>query len=284
MAAIYRGMDRQTLDAAYNNTAHVGQTMRDAWVGDWIRRSEQVRANRPMERNLAYGPTAREVVDFISCGQPGAPTFAFIHGGYWQANDKDAWYFIAEGPLAHGFHFANVEYTLAPERSMTGIVDEIGRATRWLIDNLSGLGGDPDRLFVGGHSAGGHLTAIAMENPRVAGGLAISGLFDLEPIRLCYLNEKLGMDAAEAERCSPIYRLPMEAGSLWFTVGGGELAELQRQSVEYFAAWRAAGLNTEFVPVLKHDHFSIMEELATPEGRLARALSALAAEGPPPAD
>ena len=165
---------------------------------------------------------------------------------------------------------------------MSGIVDEIGRATGWLLANLRRLGGDPAKLYVAGHSAGGHLTAIAMENSRVAGGLAISGIYDLEPIRLCWLNDKIGMTPAEARRNSPVRRLPKKAGKLWVTVGGGELPELQRQSVEYFAAWRGAGLRGEFVPVPVHDHFSIMEELAKPGGRLARALAALASGAPPP--
>ncbi len=283
MTTIYRGMDKATLDAAYNNTLHVGQAKRDAWVADWTRRSAALRESRPHRRNLAYGPTPREVLDFVPCGKPGAPTLAFIHGGYWQSNDKDSWFFLAEGPLARGFNFVNVEYTLAPGRTMDGIVDEIARATQWLLDNLADLGGDPARLHVAGHSAGGHLTAIAMENPRVAGGLAISGLFDLEPIRLNYLNDKIGMDADAAKRNSPIFRLPRRAGRLWVTVGGGELTELQRQSVEYFAAWRGAGLAGEFVPTPSHDHFSIMEELAEPAGSLARALEAQAAGQPPPA-
>jgi acetyl esterase/lipase len=282
MAAIYRGMDRAALDAAYNNTAHVGQAKRDAWVADWTARSARVRESRPHQRDLAYGGTKREILDFIPCGKRRAPTLAFIHGGYWQMGDKDYWHFLAEGPLAHGFNFANLEYTLGPERRMAGIVDEIARATRWLLDNLKRLGGDPARLYVAGHSAGGHLTAIAMENPKVAGGLAISGIYDLEPIRLCYLNDRIGMTPAEARRCSPVRRLPKKAGRLWVTVGGGELPELQRQSVEYFATWRGAGLRGEFVPVPVHDHFSIMEELARPEGRLARALAALASGAPPP--
>jgi len=283
MTTIYRGMDKATLDAAYNNTLHVGQAKRDAWVADWTSRSAALRASRPHQRNLAYGPSPREVVDFVPCGKPGAPTLAFIHGGYWQWNDKESWLFLAEGPLARGFNFVNVEYTLAPGKKMDGIVDEIGRATSWILDNLAGLGGDPAKLHVAGHSAGGHLTAIAMENPRVAGGLAISGLFDLEPIRLSYLNDKIGMDVAAAKRNSPMSRLPKRAGRLWVTVGGGELTELQRQSVEYFAAWRAAGLAGEFVPAPVHDHFSIMEELAKPAGFLVRALEVQAAGAPPPA-
>ena len=283
MTIVYRGMDKATLDRAYNNTAHVGQAKRDAWVADWTKRSAALRESVPHRRGLAYGPTPREVIDFVPCGKPGAPTLAFIHGGYWQMGEKDYWLFLAAGPLARGFNFANVEYTLAPGTTMDGIVDEIGRATRWLVDNLAGLDADPARLHVAGHSAGGHLTAIAMENPKVAGGLAISGIYDLEPIRLCYLNDKIGMDSATAKRNSPLFRLPKRAGNLWVTVGGGELTELQRQSVEYFAAWRGAGLGGEFVPTPAHDHFSIMEELAEPDGLLARALEAQGAGKPPPA-
>src|SRR6185503_67944 len=101
---------------------------------------------------------------------------------------------------------------------------------------------------------------------RVAGGIAISGLFDLEPIRRCYLNDKLQMDAAEAERNSPIHHLPAQAGPLVVTVGLGELPELIRQSEEYAAAWTKQGLRGRYLPLPKHDHFSILEELAQPSG------------------
>jgi acetyl esterase/lipase len=283
MTGLYRGMDRATLDLAYNNSAHIGLARRDALVADWTTRSAALRTRLSVRGPLAYGTAPRQVLDFISCGQTGAPTLAFIHGGYWQWNDKDLWLFVAEGLLAEGFHFANIEYTLAPEARMDGIVGEITQATQWLIDHLAELDGDPARLYVAGHSAGGHLTAIAMENPFVAGGLAISGLYDLEPIRLNWLNDKLGMDEAEARRNSPIARIPERARPLWITVGGGELPELQRQSVEYFSAWRAAGHSTEFIAMPGLDHFVIMEELARPGGRLARSIGALARGEPPPA-
>ena len=131
-------------------------------------------------------------------------------------------------------------------------------------------------MFVSGNSAGGHLTAMAMSDARVAGGVAISGLFDLEPIRLSYLNEKLELDAAEAERNSPIHHLPARSAPLVVTVGLDELPELIRQSEEFAAAWTKRGLPGRYLPLEGHDHFSIVDELATPDGRLIAALKALA--------
>ena len=116
---------------------------------------------------------------------------------------------------------------------------------------------------------------MAMDDGRVAGGIAISGIYDLEPIRLNYLNEKLGLDPAEAARNSPILHLPSRAASLVVTVGLGELPELIRQSEEYAAAWKKRGLAGRYLPVAKHDHFSILEELARPDGAILEALKAL---------
>lgn len=279
MPGVYRDFDQAALDAAYNNTAQVGQQRRDAYVGQWSRRSEALRAELKHERDIAYGPSPREVLDWVPCGRPDAPTFAFIHGGYWQMNDKSTSFHIAGGVIPHGGNFVNIDYTLAPAKRLSEICQEIRRAVDWLLANLGRLGGDPRRLFVGGHSAGGHLTAVAMNDPRVAGGMPISGLFDLEPIRLSYLNRALGMDAEESRRCSPVLTLPSRAGRLMVTVGGGELPELQRQSVEYYAAWRAAGLAGEFVPLPGDDHFSVIEQLGRADGVLSTALNRLMGQG-----
>lgn len=275
MPLVYGDFDQAGLDAAYNNSAHVGPEKRAAYVGAWAARSADLRGRMAHQHSLSYGDSPREVLDFVPCGRPGAPTFAYIHGGYWQMNDKETSFHVAGGVVPHGINFANLDYSLAPAKKMTDICQEIRRAIDWLLANLSRLGGDPNKLYVGGHSAGGHLTAIAMGNPRVAGGLAISGLFDLEPIRLSYLNAALGMDVLEARRNSPIHALPKQAGRLLVTAGGGELSELQRQSIDYYAAWRAAGLDGAFVPLPGHDHFSLLDEIAQPEGRLALALARL---------
>src|SRR5262249_25231101 len=105
------------------------------------------------------------------------------------------------------------------------------------------------------HSAGGHLTAMTMPLPQVRGGIAISGIYDLEPIRLNYLNEKLGLDVAEAERNSPVRHLPATAGELVVAYGSRELPELCRQSIEYARAWTERGLPGHLLPVDSADHF-----------------------------
>ncbi|HXH82089.1 MAG TPA: alpha/beta hydrolase [Candidatus Tectomicrobia bacterium] len=276
---LYRGMDRSTLDAAYDNTAAVGQARRDAYVAGWAARSDAFRRAHPGRLDLRYGDGGRQRLDVFPCGAPGAPTLVYVHGGYWQMNDKEPYAFLGEGLLPAGFNLALVEYTLAPAARMDAIVAEVRAAVAWTIEHAKELGGDPARVFVAGHSAGGHLTAMAMEDGRVAGGVAISGIYDLEPIRLCYLNDKLGLDEAAAARNSPARRLPERSAPLVVAVGLGELPELIRQSEEYAAAWQRRGLPGRYLPLARHDHFSILEELARPGGALLAALQDLADPG-----
>ena len=273
---LYRGMDRAALDVAYNNTAAVGQARRDEYVADWARRSEAIRRAPNARLDLRYGTGPRHRVDVFSARAPAAPTLVYIHGGYWQMNDKEPYAFLAEGLSGAGFGLALVEYTLAPAARLDQIVTEVRSAVAWVIEHAKEIGGDPARVFVSGHSAGGHLTAMAMTDARLAGGIAISGIYDLEPIRLNYLNDKLGLDVAEAERNSPMRHFPPASAPLVVTVGGGELPELVRQSEEYAAAWTARGLSGRYLPVPKHDHFSILEELARPGGAILDALREMA--------
>src|SRR5215831_3596207 len=186
---LYRGMDRAQLDAAYNNTAAVPE--RDAIVADWAPRSARVRREHAGRLDLAYGDTPRERLDLFLAADPDAPTLAFIHGGYWQINDivKESFAFFAEALLPLGINLAVIEYTLAPTARLDRIVDEVRRSIRWLAEHLGEYGADPNRLYVAGHSAGGHLTAMTMPLPEVRGGIAISGIYDLEPIRLNYQRE-----------------------------------------------------------------------------------------------
>jgi acetyl esterase/lipase len=253
MAALYRGMDRAALDAAYNNSAAVRSS--GEIVADWRERSRALRASC---REIPYGPGERNRIDLFEAS-PDAPLAVFIHGGYWQMREKEMFAFLAAGPLAHGISVGLPGYTLAPEKRLDGIVAEI-RAALDVLDRP---------LCVSGWSAGGHLTAMVMDHPLVRGGLAISGIYDLEPIRLCYLNEKLRLDEAEMRRNSPV-NIPRVEKPLVIAYGTSELPELQRQSREF-----AAKLGHRLLPLEDHDHFTILEELASPQGALTAALRTL---------
>jgi arylformamidase len=271
--SLYRGMDRAALDAAYNNGAAVADSAE--FIAKWERQSAEMRAVMPDHLDLRYGPAERQRLDFFAAAPRRAPTVMFIHGGYWQGRAKELFSFVAVGPLAAGINVAAIGYTLAPEARLDRIVGECRSALHWLGANLARLGGDPGRIYVSGWSAGGHLAAMLMDEPLVSGGLAISGIFDLEPIRLNYLNDKLRLDEAEATRNSPLLHLPAAAPPLIVSVGGDELPELRRQSSAYHAAWTGKGLPGELVPLPGRQHFSALEELARPDGLLTAALAHL---------
>lgn len=269
MTAVYRHFTQDALDAAYDNRRAVPGYAR--YRDDWARRSEAVYARTRCDRDLAYGPGPRQRLDFFHCGEPGRPTFAYLHGGYWQWNDKETHAFVGEGLLARGVNVVQVEYTLAPAARMDGIADEARMAMRWLLPRLAQQFGASDRLVVGGHSAGGHLSAVALQVPGPAGGLLISGLYDLEPIMHSYLNEPIRMDLAEAQRNSPQRRVP-PAVPVVVTVGDAELPELKRQSAEYAAHLRAHGCPVEEIALPGDDHFSVLERLAAQDGVLCDAV------------
>ncbi len=265
----YRGMDRAALDAAYDNSAAVQNS--PALLADFDGRSAQLRAEMPQHLNLRYGPAERNRIDYFAAADSSAkpaPVLVFIHGGYWQMRAKETFSFIARGPLAHGIHVALPGYTLAPAISIAGMVAEIRAALRWVAAHCADYGGDPARVIVSGWSAGGHLTAMALDESVVKGGLAISGIFDLEPIRLNYLNAKLGLDADAVQPISPLRNLPARSVPLMLACGDDELPELQRQSADFAVARAQAGLPGRLTRMAGANHFTILEALAQPEGAL----------------
>lgn len=271
---VWNNMTRAELDAAYDNTNAVADSgeRREAWIA----RSDAFRKRHAEGLDLAYGPRPRNKIDLFRCGAAKAPLFAFIHGGYWQRNAKETFACMAAGPLANGMDAAFIGYTLCPEATLSEIVDEIAAAVRWLRRDGPRHGVGEGRLVVSGWSAGGHLTATTLAMDEVDAGLAISGIYDVEPCRLNYLNDKLRLTAEEAAKTSPLLHLPKKSAPVVLAYGTGELPELQRQSVAYHDARRAAGLSSELLPLAGLNHFSIMDELEKPDGVLARAAHKLA--------
>ncbi|WP_233852583.1 alpha/beta hydrolase [Paraburkholderia sp. HD33-4] len=270
MTTIYRGMDRPTLDKAYNNTQAIPNF--PEVLRDFQQRSAKLYERVPGRRDLRYGERPRERFDWLPCGKAGAPTFIFIHGGYWQNCVKEDFAFIADGPLANGYNVVLAEYTLAPDASMTQIVGEITGLLDHLQTDPDGLGIAGHPLCLSGHSAGGHLTALHRAHPLVTNALPISALVDLEPISLSWLNDKLKLSEQEIAAYSPIHHVGAGVPTV-VAVGGAELPELVRQSDEYAAACEAAGQQIGLVHVPGCTHFSVLDDLARADGVLMTALA-----------
>lgn len=272
-AIVYGGFTRAALDTAYDNRGHVPANV--AMRPGWLARSEALYAKQHVDRDLRYGTGPRHRLDFFYADAPDRPTLAYIHGGYWHLNDKEPNAFVAAGPLALGMNVVLIEYTLAPQTNMDGIVGEIRAAVEWLAPRLTDEFGASKDLVVSGHSAGGHLSAMALEWPGTGAALLISGLYDLEPIRHTTMNDKIGLDAESARRNSPMLRTPLVRPTV-VAYGQAELPELQRQSEAYADYLRARSHPVETVALPRANHFSILETLANADGALARAALALA--------
>lgn len=248
----------------------------------WRERSAKFRAAAGGRLDLRYGPSEAETLDLFPAGDKAGPLHMFIHGGYWQALHKDDNTFVAEALVAAGISVAVVNYSLCPDVTLDDIVGQIRRAALWLHDHAKDFGCTANRLQVSGHSAGGHLVGLLMATdwPSLApgapadligGGVAISGLFDLEPLRRTTINDKVGMDAATARRLSPLYLDPVvPAPPLILTVGELESEGFHRQSDALRDAWSAKGVAVERFDLPGCHHLSAVEALADPGGELFR--------------
>ncbi|MGE7990840.1 alpha/beta hydrolase [Pseudomonas sp. NPDC089554] len=261
------------LDQAYNNVAAAGNF--PAIMARFRQRSADTYAAHRWQRDVRCGPAPRERIDWCGQGRAGAPTFLFIHGGYWQASDKSDYAFIAEGLIQAGFNVGLLEYTLAPYARMHEIVQQIGRALGYLQHQREAFGiGGP--VVLAGHSAGGHLAALYRSHPLVSVVMPISGLMDLAPISQCWLNEKLQLSDEEVRDFSP-QRLIGEGAPMLVSVGAEELPELLRHSRVYASACEAAGQTAQLLEVPGCNHFQVLDDLARLDGhQLPALLQALA--------
>jgi acetyl esterase/lipase len=170
--------------------------------------------------------------------------------------------------MAHGINVAFIGYTLAPDATLDQIVGEVRTAIDHLVGELPTLGGDPEQIVVSGWSAGGHLSSMVLGHPHIKAALLISGIYDLEPIRHSYLNAKLGLDEAVSRRNSPVLQQGGVNKPLVIVAGSGELPLLRKQSAD-FAAHRAMhGLPVVYEEIPGANHFTMMNELASSDGRL----------------
>ena len=259
-------MSRAERDAAYNNRDAVANS--GALLDALFTASAERRREAPDGLDQPYGPRERNKVDLFPGRDPGAPCLVFLHGGYWQRNGRENFTALMDGVRGHGWSAALPGYALAPEASLTEIVAEVDAALDWLADKVAGP------LILSGWSAGGHLTAMALHHPRVHAGLAISGIFELGPLRDTYLNEALRLTDEEVASLSPL-RLPPGPKPLAIAYGTAELPPLVHDSRGL--SWHRAHAHAPgpLIPLAGANHFTAVASLREPGGILTRAALAL---------
>lgn len=270
-------------EVEYNNRARTPE--HPEIIARWERDSADYRSSHPgAEIGLAYGPTERTIIDVF----PGdraisgrRPVVMFIHGGYWQSLDKDRFSFLARGANAHGFTVALPSYDLCPNVTLPVIIEQIRAACLWLWERFE------SNLVLLGHSAGGHLAAAMLttdwrafhdEAPAdlVAGGLAVSGVFDLEPLIPTSINTALRLDRNTARDSSPVHWSPRPGTRLIAAVGADESSEFLRQSRMMCDVWNGHGADCTYLEVSDANHFTVIEPFADPASDLTARLVALA--------
>jgi arylformamidase len=260
--------DQAALDAEYDPTRNVPAAA--AMMAGWSERS--ARALDRLESRLAvrYGPTLEEHLDIFPAG-PGAPVHIFVHGGYWRRFAARDFGWVAEPLVARGVTAVVVNYALCPTVSLSEIVRQVRAAIAWCQLRIEGHGGDPTRMTLSGHSAGGHLVGMALATdwagvyglaePPLRASLALSGLFDLRPFPYSYLQPALQLTTREVLALSPIDLEPQLAAPLTVAVGGAESSEFRRQSRELATCWGRQLRACSYEEIAGANHFTALDAL-----------------------
>lgn len=272
---------RETIDRDYSARASVTPEVFDAEMRNYRSRSEEMRGHAG-HLDVVYDAASGQTIDIYGTGPELRPVFVFIHGGYWRMLSKHDSAFMAGMLANHGIATAVVDYRLAPEVTLDEIVREVRAAVRFLWQNGRQYGIDPERIHVGGSSAGGHLTGAVLaggwhkefgvpENI-VKGGMPISGLFHLAPIANSFVQDWLSLDAASIEPLSPAANIPAIGCPIVVAYADGEPAGFKRQSSEYDRLWREAGFSSQLIEVANRNHFDVLLDLALEGTVLSQAL------------
>ena len=247
----------------------------------WAEQAAATRRLRACLIDLPYGDSSGEKLDLFPARGESAPLLVFIHGGYWRSLDKSDFSWMAPPFVGEGIAVALLNYGLAPRTPMEEIVRQVLRALAWLYRRADRYDLDPTRIFVCGHSAGGHLTAMTMAAlwPSLApdlppdlvkGGLAVSGLYELEPlVHAPFVNGDLQLTPARAARLSPARMPAATAAPLYTAVGALESAEFRRQNALIAQRWPRNFVRD--IPLPGCNHLTVCDELGSPGSALSEA-------------
>ena len=269
------------IDAQYNAAAAVSDP--GAYIRSYQERSRAARSRLRCTLGVAYGATLAETLDIFPADRADAPVFVFIHGGYWRALSSKDFSCMALGLQPLGITTVVVDYALCPKVTLDEISRQARAAIAWTLRHIGEHGGDPGRVAVGGHSAGGHLGAMCLETDwagdyglapdPLAAALLVSGLFDLEPLRHSYLQPALRLDDGMVQRNSPLFAVRPCATPTLFTWGADESAEFARQSTTMHEAWQQAGNRSELLPQPGRNHFTAVDAFEDSESSISRWLA-----------
>ena len=278
---VWLDLDQAELDDAYDQSVYAPNQKQV--TGRYVTNSDAVRTRLGAPRRFAYGPTPVEGLDVWTTKRANAPVNVFVHGGAWRVGTAAAYAFPAELFVNAGAHFVVLDF--APVTDLGGdlaaMADQVRRGIAWVHRNAKSFGGDPDRIYLSGHSSGAHLAGVALVTDwkkdfglpadTVKGGLCCSGMFDMKPVRLSarsrYVNFTDAMeDAMSAQRHLERLNTPVVLAH-----GTLETPEFQRQSRDFAAAVKAAGKPAQLLVAQGYNHFEIFETLASPYGLLGRA-------------
>jgi arylformamidase len=267
VAVLYRNFATQEeLDEQYDP----GRTVSNAgfYADLYERESDLLRSERDHDLRVPFGPTLAEHVDVYPAGED-APVLVYVHGGYWRARTSREFGFVARGPGSRGLATVVPNYALCPAVTLDEIVRQARAALAWTYQNAGSFGGDPGRIHVAGHSAGGHLVAMLLStdwegeyglpSDVIKGAAVISGLFDLAPFPYTFLQPKLQLAWDQVQRNSPILHIPASAPPLLVAYGGDETDEFKRQSEDFLAAWTAKGLPGERLVLPGKNHYDVID-------------------------
>ena len=280
---VFLGYTQAELDAAYDQSAYQAniQQLRDRWISN----SERTRTRIGPPSRHAYGPTEIEHLDIFRTGAAApAPVFVFIHGGAWRAGSAKTYAAPAEMLIRAGAHYVAPDFLWVQDAggSLFPIADQVRRAIAWVYRNAASFGGDPDRLYIGGHSSGAHLAAVALTTDWpgafdlpvdiIKGGMCSSGMYDLAPVRLSHRSSYVKFTDEMVEALSPMRHLDRLQAPLIVAYGTYETPEFQRQAGDFAAAVRDAGKPVELLVGDHYSHLELPETLCNPYGLLGAAV------------
>ena len=272
-------MDQSQIDPQLDIENHIWDII--PYFDTFMLRSSQTLEALEHQVDIPVGARDEERIDVFPAREKGSPIIIFIHGGWWRLGTRKLFNFCIKGLADLGFACISSDYALCPKVGIPDITTASRLAVAWAYRHAESINGDAGRIFVTGHSAGGHQVGmLAITNWEdyglpagvIRGGIPISGLFDLRPFRYCWLQAKLQLTGDVVFNESPLFHIPDPGPPLLVALGAEESVEFHRQSEEFVAAWRNKGLRADYLDVEGEDHTTNIFKMFYADSQISQAI------------